>query len=329
MPPQKPQSAPDFIPDTAPDFIPAPVEQVEPHPLDSFVAQPSFGEKVKAMVLHPLNSMAAASNPVSRPRNASMPEMLATDLHNVGAGATNVFRHPLDTLTGALASVGGVVTAPFEAAQGKPTEFNEVFNEANTNGPEFGANLIGSGLATAGLAKAAPLALRPVSEMIPTRAKAGKLFEETMGAAGDMPVNLETASDPLMRAYELGERGMTRPKVVNQLVRRVTAPESEPLTYREARDFAQSLSRQSSSEGQKLTPAMKAQIGKLSHSFNEDVGRTAQQAGVGEQYQKAMEGYRRAMQLRSALIKGAKYGAGTLAAGYAAHRLVPAILPER
>lgn len=164
---------------------------------------------------------------------------------------------------------------------------------------------------------------------IPTQAKAGKLFEQTMGKAADLPVDTTASSDPLMRAYEMGERGMARPKVVNQMVRRLTSPDAEPMTYREARDFASSLSRQSSTEGQKLTPAMKSKVGELSHAFNEDVGRTAQGAGVGEQYQNAMKGYHRAMQLRKALINTAKVGGGAIATGYLAHRLIPSVLPER
>ena len=164
---------------------------------------------------------------------------------------------------------------------------------------------------------------------IPTRAKAGKLFDTVMSKSADLPVETTQSSEPLTRAFEMGERGMTRPKVVNQLFRRLTTPDAEPMNYREARDFAQSLSRQSSSEGQKLTPAMKAQVGKLSHAFNEDVGQTAQGAGVGNEYQGAMDQYRQAMQLRKALISTAKVGGGALATGYLAHRLIPSVLPER
>lgn len=163
----------------------------------------------------------------------------------------------------------------------------------------------------------------------PTRAKAGKLFETAMSKAADLPVDTAQSSEPLTRAFEMGERGMTRPKVVNQLMRRMTAPNAEPMNYREARDFAQSLSRQSSTEGQKLTPAMKAQVGKLSHAFNEDVGRTAQSAGVGNEYAQAMKKYRQAMQMRKAIINTAKVGGGALATGYLAHRLIPSVLPDR
>lgn len=229
-------------------------------------------------------------------------------------GAGQPFVHPLQTIEG----IGHTIAHPIDTAE-------SVYEGAKENPAQTAGNLVGGAV----LGGAADEAGSPLLAKIPTRAKAGALFQETMGKAGKLPVDLNSSSEPLTRAFEMGERGMTRPKVVNQLMRRVTAPDSEPMTYQEARDYAQSLSRQSSSEGQKLTPAMKAQVGKLSHAFNEDVGRTAEGAGVGPQYQQAMEGYRRAMQLRHALINGAKVGGGALATGYLAHRLLPAVLPDR
>ena len=42
------------------------------------------------------------------------------------------------------------------------------------------------------------------------------------------------------------------------------------------------------------SPALKAQVGKLSHAFNEDIGNTAAGVGRGEDYAKAMKMYRQA-----------------------------------
>lgn len=116
-------------------------------PTASFNAPPTTGQKFLNLIQHPLNTMAAASTPINRPKDASIPAMAATDLYNVGAGATGVFRHPLDTLGGILGGIGGVFTAPFESIAGRQNEFQQLGHEADVNGPQMGATMLGQSLA--------------------------------------------------------------------------------------------------------------------------------------------------------------------------------------
>jgi len=241
----------------------------------------------------------------------TIPHALEDTFSNIGAGGL-----------GTLATLGRI--SPWGALadhlQGQPTIYEDAYH-AVTHPTETGTGLVhalkdvathplenvAGAIGAAGAGGMIPEGANALAK-IPTRAKAGRLFEETMGKAGDLPVSLNRSNEPLLRAFEMGERGMTRPKVVNQLMRRTTEPGAAPMTYREARDFGQSLSRQSSSEGMKLTPAMKAQVSKLAHAFKDDVGDTAEQAGVRPQYEQAMTDYARASRLRDALKKTAQWG---------------------
>jgi 2'-5' RNA ligase len=123
------------------DYAADPARQGEP----GFSAPPTLGQRLKSALTHPLNSMEAAAQPISRPHDATAAEMAATDLYNAAAGETAVARHPLRT-------AATVVTAPVEAAL-HPAE---TFQQLNEGGPEAGAYMLGQGLATAGAAKALP-----------------------------------------------------------------------------------------------------------------------------------------------------------------------------
>ncbi len=69
------------------------------------------------------------------------------------------------------------------------------------------------------------------------------------------------------------------------------------------------------------SPALRAQIGKLSHAFNEDVGDAAAAVGRGEDYAKAMRDYARAAKLSDLFDTVKKHaipavaGGGLVAAG--------------
>ncbi len=169
-------------------------------------------------------------------------------------------------------------------------------------------NLVSGGLQTATIPSAfmGGPAVSSAAEMIPSRAAAGRAFEEVMQAAGQHPVNLTASSEPLTRVYELAQRGTSLPQAAGKLLRRVTDPEQGPLTYKEARDFASNLSRLSSNEAQRLNPSMKRAVAQLSHAFNQDVGQTAHAAGKGSEYAQAMKEYAKASQLRNAGIWAAK-----------------------
>jgi len=169
---------------------------------------------------------------------------------------------------------------------------------------------------------------RPLLAQIPTRARAGEKFQTVMSAAKDQPVSLTRASEPLMRAFDLSERGAQLPKVVRQLVRRTTEPDASPLTYSEARDFASNMSRMSSKDVQSLTPAMRSQVGKTSKALNADVGDTASSVGQGENYANAMREYARASNLRKAMVGAAKYAVPVAVGGGIASKLAKELLPR-
>jgi hypothetical protein len=133
---------------------------------------------------------------------------------------------------------------------------------------------------------------------IPTRARAGRLFESVMNDAGDQPVKLTRAMEPMERAQQLSARGGGAVGAVDNLFKRINT--ANPLDYREARDWASNLSRLSGTDAMNASPALKAQVGKLSHAFNEDIGDTAESVGRGDDYAKAMRNYRTASNLADA-----------------------------
>jgi hypothetical protein len=187
--------------------------------------------------------------------------------------------------------------------------------------------------------KALPIAGKALGRMvealpIPTRAKAGKLFEQVMAKAGDQPVQLSNSMGELTRAQELTRAGGGNPTPVNALVRRLDDFQQGPLTYREARDYAPNLSRTSVSDSMAMSPTMQRQVGKLSHAFNEDVGAAAERGGMGAEHAKAMRDYARAARLSElASSVGSKarkalpyvaYPAG----GYLGYKVVNELLPK-
>ena len=332
MPTQKPQSDPDFIPAGAtpdwihtgstvsgakppadPDFIPAssPYEGVSNPPEDNTYTVTSPADD--------RNAAQREFDKLSTPDDANTSPMLRPMAH-FGAGAIQgvgqPFFHPLDTAEGIV----NTALHPIVSAQG-------MYQSAKDDPAKTLGNLVGG----ADLGGIAAEAGSPILSRIPTRAKAGNLFESVMKDAQDQPVNLNTSAPTLLRVRELADRGTSMPQAANKLLRRVTDPDQGPLTYREARDFASNLSRLSSGEAQKLTPIMKRQVGQLSHDFNQDIANAASDVGREEDYSKAMHDYAIASRLRNAAITGAKIAIPTAlgAAGYGlARKLMPIVLPQ-
>lgn len=135
---------------------------------------PTFSQNLKNLLSHSLNELEAASFTKPRPSDASMSEMLATDIGNVEAGAAGVLRHPIETVGNILKSGLGVrplvetslnaLEKPFLEKQGKGPLY-----ETNLvpKTPEEGAAMLGQGLATAGLGEAAAPAVRAGLKSIP------------------------------------------------------------------------------------------------------------------------------------------------------------------
>jgi len=189
----------------------------------------------------------------------------------------------------------------------------------------------GTGFGTGAAIGAVGGALPEVTALVPTKAKAGKVFQSVMEDAKDQPISLTNSMPYLQRVQELGERGATQPRVTQQLFSR--AGQENPILYPEARDFASNLSRMSAADRMAINPTMAREVGNASKAFNQDVGAAASAVGRGEDYSRAMRDYARAAALREGTIKAAKaaakYGLPAAGAGYGLSHLAHVMVPDR
>ncbi len=158
-------------------------------PTATVEAAPSFGQQLKSLVTHPLNSLEAASQTKSRPANASIPEMAETDMSNVLAAAGGVLRHPINTVGSILSQGFGVrplVESAINAATGKPLYQPAPVIPTN---PEEGSAMIGQ-----------MLALSALPEVIP------KVADASFGVARALPkVGEKMAEKYAPRSVPVGE----------------------------------------------------------------------------------------------------------------------------
>lgn len=245
--------------------------------------------------------------------------LLETGLKSVVGAIGRPFIHPIDTVKGMAQEKPSLAEAALGPAGAVIPMARHVWNSAKQDyhaagggrhglayagtkmaGDAFGDAALGSAL------EAAPGAAEGLADAIPTRAKAGRLFGEVMDAAGDQPVTLspETMA-PLERTQQLAIAGGKPFGTADKLYQRIQT--INPLTYREARDFAQNMSL-SPEEKMGLKRSMRYEVPRMAKSFNDDVARAAEAAGKGAEHQKAMSMYRRASR-NAAIAKGvAKYG---------------------
>lgn len=219
---------------------------------------------------------------------------LTNKAQEFGAGAIGTLSplvHPIQTLSGAVDSIEHPKSAVISMAKSAEE------HPAQTLG-----GLVGT-LDTAGLGEAAG---RPLMAAIPTRAKAGRLFEDVMNTAGDQPVKISPQTmKPLERTQQLAMAGGKPFGTADKLYQRIQTV--NPITYREARDFAQNMSL-SPEEKMSLKRSMRYEVPRMAKSFNEDVARAADEAGKGAEHRKAMSMYRTASR-NAAVGKGLlKYG---------------------
>lgn len=188
-----------------------------------------------------------------------------------------------------------------------------------TEAPPTTAGTIGTYLpAAASLASPGGAAVKAGVNALPSAARAGEKFQAVMGAAKDVPVNVEPLGKAALRIMDLAERGGSMPKAVRDILKRVTDPAKTPMTYKEARDFASNIGRLSVDEMNRLTPVVKRQVAELAAELNKANAEAARIAGKGAEYKAAMREYARAMRMRDALdtvIKKAKKLALPAAAG--------------
>lgn len=229
------------------------------------------------------------------------------------------FAHPLKTISGLIPQD---YATQYAEAQKQPKQ-DLASGLVTGAGQTFGGLALGAALG--GAAKVGA----PLLEKIPTRARAGSVFQSVMQDAKDQPVNLTNSGDQLLRVQELAQRGTSMPQAAGKLLRRTTEPNSPPLTYAEARDFASNLSRSSVNESQRLSPVMQANIGKLSRAFNQDIQDTAGSVGRGEDYAQAMKDYARAAKTRELITKTAKWAVPAAIGGGVLSKVIGSTVPSK
>jgi len=174
-----------------------------------------------------------------------------------------------------------------------------------------------AGTLLGGAAQAAPLAEGAVNggltDMVPSRARAGASFESLNQDLAQHPVPLNATLKPLQRVTEIGERGSQLPTAVNKLLQRSQSP--IPMTFPEARDYQASLSDLSSSDKLAMNGRVRGGVAQLNKALFQDIQDAAEGAGRGEDYAKAMKEYRQASTLKDVATKAAKFGAGAAATG--------------
>lgn len=146
---------------------------------------------------------------------------------------------------------------------------------------------------------------------IPTTAKAGKLFDEVMSAAKDVPVNLTRTQPALERVAQLTDAGAPVQTAPNKLLLR--SQTINPLSYQDARDFYSNISQLSAQDKLAMNGPMKRAVNSLRVALKDDIGDTASSVGKGPQYYKAMSQYKNALRLQNAgktVAKGAATAAG-------------------
>jgi hypothetical protein len=182
-------------------------------------------------------------------------------------------------------------------------------------------DMVGGGLeaSTIPASFVAPEASEAAGKLLPSTERAGQLFQELEKIAGKVPVNVNEPGKVATKIWDLAQAGGSRPKIVNDFLRRVTNPQGLPMDYSEMRKFYQNATRLSADEANRLTPNVKRLIGEFTQRLGDSLWEAAQSVGEGGKYNTAMKSYRTAARLKNAkdavvpwAIKG---GAGVLGAG--------------
>jgi hypothetical protein len=234
----------------------------------------------------------------------------------VGEGATYAaptFLGP-STLLGRMALTGGAAGANTAITGGSPkdvalsTAAGALLQGAGEKVPSFLSRYLPSGL----------------------KAGASAAFDAASEAAGSNPVSAEGAGQAALGAQEMQQAGRTMPRVMQRFLSRVTAPNAEPLSYDEARQYYSAASELSANEKAAITPAMRRQLNQFKSALGDAISQTADQAGVGQQYQQGMGDYRTAKRMEDAWQKGwdvtkkkiipGLLGGGAAGAGYKLYR---------
>lgn len=147
-------------------------------------------------------------------------------------------------------------------------------------------------------------------EAIPSAVRAGRLFQDVMSVAKEVPINVEAPGQAALKIMDIAEQGGgSLPQPVRQFLNWVTNPAKEPMNYEVARRFASGISRLSANEMGRLSPVVAREIASLRVALNKSVADAAGSVGKGIEHAKAMTEYAKAKQLQGAIdevLAGAK-----------------------
>lgn len=139
-----------------------------------------------------------------------------------------------------------------------------------------------------------------IADALPSADRAGQALERVKAAAGNVPIDTAKPGNTALDIYTQSQRGATLPTPVSKLVRRLTTPGSDPMTYAEAKDFQSNISKLSANEKMNLNPNTQRLVGQLNADLKESLQNAAHTAGMGSEFAQAMHEYRMAMKLKGA-----------------------------
>ena len=136
-----------------------------------------------------------------------------------------------------------------------------------------------------------------VARLFPSFERAGAALTDAEKAAGSLPIKVtDKLSEAASAIFDSKDFGSQAPRAAQLLYRRLTNPDLPELTYSEARKFYSNISRLSADELGRMNANTKRLMGALKEALNDSIAQTADEAGVGQQYQQGMAGYRSAAQ---------------------------------
>jgi len=193
-------------------------------------------------------------------------QSIARGGRDLATGMVNAISHPIE-------AIKGIASLPSQAAQ-VPAAVKDINQSADPLGTfaKVGQETAGQGaaqtlaaLATEGVIKGAGA----VKDALPNAQRAGTTLQTIKNIAGNVPIDTSQVGDSALELYEQSQRGATLPTAVGKLVRRLTTPDSTPMTYEEAKDFQSNISSLSANEKMSLKPNQVRLVGQLNSSLKD------------------------------------------------------------
>jgi len=205
----------------------------------------------------------------------------------------------LGHLLGSVPIVGTAAAHAGERIGGSKPVFDKYGNVIQSGTTQDIAGGIGEGLGMIFPSVAhmtTPLVKAQIAKMMPKgkMAAAGASLEQVTQQAGHLPIDVQTPGHFAMEGDRLAKSGSSMPKVLNDFIKRVTDPKKPPLTFKEAREFYSNASALSVDEMNRLNPRMKRAVGNFRESLHQSLTQTADQVGLGDFYQDAIQRYGKA-----------------------------------